>query len=109
MDAAEEAPYWDEWGQYIDGYGVYDEQGNYVYPEAAVEGVAGGQPQSPGVGVDPSWYASGEPFGDDVTAGKMICARSSRPPRPRPRRPPRALSKSPPRRGPRTVCARRGR
>ena len=74
MDAAEEATYWDEWGQYIDGYGVYDEQGNYVYPEAAVEGVAGGQPQSPGVGVDPSWYASGEPFGDDVTAGDAASA-----------------------------------
>ena len=39
-DAAEDVGYWDEWGQWIDGYGVYDEEGNYVYPD----GSAAGQP-----------------------------------------------------------------
>ena len=36
-------PYWDEWGQYIDGYGVYDEHGNYVYPDTAEGGGDGGE------------------------------------------------------------------
>ena len=58
--AAEDVGYWDEWGQWIDGR-VYDEEGNYVYPD----GGAAGQPASPGVGVDPSWYGGGaEAFGN---------------------------------------------
>lgn len=70
---AEEEGYWDEHGQWIDGYGVYDEQGNYVYPDNGDVSwgnyVGETQPQSPGVGVDPSWYAGGEAFGDDATSG----------------------------------------